>query len=149
MKFTLQRNQPSDLSTIGALYADGVFVCHTLEDVVREVEGKPVAEWKIPGKTAIPAGTYRVQPTFSNRFQRILPQLLDVPGFTGIRIHPGNSPKDTEGCILPGRWMGGDKVIDSRDAFSRIVLHIDAALKRGEKVWIEIRNANAKISDAA
>ena len=71
-----------------------------LEDQVREVVGEPVSEWKVPGKTAIPAGRYKVLITFSNRFQKLMPQLMDVPGFTGVRIHAGNTAADTEGCLL-------------------------------------------------
>ena len=77
------------------MYLDGRFGVLHLEDVVRQGE-------KVPGQTAIPEGIYTVQITFSNRFKRDLPLLLNVPNFEGIRIHPGNTDADTEGCILVG-----------------------------------------------
>jgi len=83
MKIDLVRHVFTPRSTIGSLYVDGKFECYTLEDVVRLGE-------KVYGETAIPEGTYEVQITFSNRFKRDLPLLLKVPGFEGVRIHPGN-----------------------------------------------------------
>ena len=81
--------------TIGKLYIDGAYFCDTLEDTVRTGE-------KIAGKTAIPAGTYKVKMTWSPRFKRYLPEILNVPNFSGVRIHAGNSALDTEGCVLLG-----------------------------------------------
>ena len=96
--------------TIGRLYIDGDYFCYTLEDKVR-VE-------KIPGETAIPAGRYSVIVDHSNHFQRDLPHILNVPGFEGVRIHPGNTKADTEGCILVGyTWNGVGFVGNSRQAF--------------------------------
>jgi hypothetical protein len=110
--------------TFGALYADGVFLAHTLEDVVRELDGIPVDEWKVQDKTAIPHGRYRVIITRSGRFSRkaghdvYLPELLSVPGFDKIRIHGGNGPEDTDGCILrrrPARGEQRDIQLPARD----------------------------------
>ena len=112
MKLQLIRNKSSNQSTTGRLLVENHFQCWTLEDVVRPV--------KIAGKTAIPAGTYKVVITESVRFKRRLPLLLDVPGFTGIRIHPGNSAADTEGCILVGSSVSTDWVGGSRAAFDRL-----------------------------
>jgi hypothetical protein len=95
MTLSLQREPTVDGVTFGTLDVDGHRLCATLEDAVRVGP-------KVPGQTAIPAGTYTVVLTYSNRFQRVLPLLLDVPGFTGVRIHAGNSTADTEGCILVG-----------------------------------------------
>jgi hypothetical protein len=75
-------------------------LCWTLEDVIREVPGQPVENWKIFGETAIPSGTYQALLNFSQHFQRDLPELLNVPGYAGVRIHGGNTAVDTEGCIL-------------------------------------------------
>lgn len=91
--------------TIGKLYIDGEYFCDTLEDTVRDK--------KIPNKTAIPAGTYKVIVNTSPRFKRLLPRLLDVPGFEGILIHRGNTPEDTSGCILVGENKVKGKVINS------------------------------------
>ena len=111
-KLTLKRLHRSAKSTIGELYLNGKFQCYTLEDVERPV--------KIYGATAIKKGTYKVKITFSNRFKRLLPELLEVPEFKGVRIHAGNSPEDTEGCILVGNTRGIDFVGESRKAFEKL-----------------------------
>lgn len=95
--------------TIGKLYIDGAYFCDTLEDKVRVGE-------KIAGKTAIPAGTYKVKMTWSPRFKRYLPEILNVPGFSGVRIHSGNTAKDTEGCLLLGLNKEKGKVLNSKNA---------------------------------
>ena len=119
--------------TIGKMYVDGVETCYTLEDVVREE--------KIYGETAIPAGRYRVLVTFSNRFQRDLPLLVDVPNFTGIRIHPLNTAADTHGCLLVGVGVSphGDSIYGSRTAFNIVFTQIRDAIGRGEAVWIDVK----------
>jgi len=129
MKLTLIRRPSANGSTIGQLSVDGDHECFTCEDVVRAGE-------KVYGKTAIPAGTYRVVITMSPRFKRRLPLLLDVPGFTGVRIHVGNTADDTEGCILPGRGVSGARVTQSVLAFNALFSKLDAA---AGDVWIEIR----------
>jgi hypothetical protein len=114
MKLTLERIKLGEEYTIGKLAVDGKFVCYTLEDKVREEIGVPVEQWKVMSKTAIPKGTYQINITMSNRFKTKLPLLLSVPGFTGVRIHTGNSSKDTEGCILVGAgWDGSSGWISS------------------------------------
>lgn len=110
LKLELRRIIKSEVCTIGELYADGEFECYTLED--RERHGL-----KVPGETAIPFGTYTVVVTRSQRFQRLLPLLLEVPEFSGVRIHPGNTAKDTGGCILVGETKTQDAVLSSRKAF--------------------------------
>jgi GH24 family phage-related lysozyme (muramidase) len=133
LSLRLTRNTYTDSSTIGELTVDGVFECYILEDKVRPQ--------KIRGVTAIPAGTYEVRITHSPRFQRDLPLLLDVPEFSGIRIHPGNSPRDTEGCLLPGRTKAVDFVGESRAAFNALFAKIQAARNAGKTVTIEIIEA--------
>lgn len=96
MKVTIKRTFKGSEYTIGKLYIDGNYLCDTLEDTVRP-EGV-----KIAGKTAIPAGAYKVKKTMSPRFKKILPEILNIKGFSGVRIHAGNTAKDTEGCILLG-----------------------------------------------
>lgn len=117
MNLILKRIHFGDTFTVGELYCNDKFICYTLEDKVRQVEGQPVSLWKVQNETAIPTGTYDVSITMSNRFQTKLPLLADVPGFTGIRIHTGNSSKNTEGCLLVGMtwdgksdWIGSSKV---------------------------------------
>lgn len=127
MKITVKREEFHPTCTIGKLFVDGEFECYTLEDAVREVSGEPVPNWKIPGRTAIPSGEYQLQVTMSNRFKRLLPLLVDVPGFSGVRIHPGNTDADTEGCILVGDTRMDYAIGSSRVAFQRLFGKIQQA----------------------
>jgi len=120
MRLVLQRKWASETSTIGELSVDGVFECYTLEDVVRVGP-------KVPGATAIPAGEYKVVIDMSTRFKKLMPHVLDVPGFEGIRIHAGNVSADTEGCPLLGRTKGKDFVGESKLAFDAFFLKLQAA----------------------
>lgn len=138
MQITLPRVQQDSDVTIGEMRVNGVHECWVCEDPVREVEGQPVATWKIKGKTAIPRGNYKIIITFSQRFQRDLPLLVDVPGFEGIRIHPGNTPANTEGCLLPGVVRLSKSVGQSKDAFNALFAKIRVAKIKGEPVTIEI-----------
>jgi hypothetical protein len=138
MRLKLQRMSCGPVCTIGTLYVDGKQECFTLEDVRREKKGEPVSQWKIPGKTAIPEGVYGLIVTPSNRFKRDLPLLLNVPGFEGVRIHPGNTAADTEGCILVGKAKSGDSVLESRRAFDQLFTKIREALGCVEKVTLEV-----------
>lgn len=144
MNLILRRRPSTETATIGELYGkDGAMLCYTCEDVVREIEGQPVWEWKVKGQTAIPQGRYRITLTMSKRFGYVLPLVNMVPGFEGVRIHPGNGPEDTEGCILPGMMiaLGDDAVLESRRAFKKLYELIDSVLMTGEDVFLEIRNA--------
>jgi hypothetical protein len=129
MNLTVARKEFTEKSTIGDLLIDGEFECFTLEDCVRPA--------KIMGMTAIPAGTYEVVINFSGRFKRPLPLLLKVPDFEGVRIHPGNTDADTEGCILVGRMKQPDFIGESRVAFEALFTKMQAAATR-EKIFIEI-----------
>jgi len=140
MLLEVRREPSAHGCTLGSLYVDGEFECFTLEDVIREVALQPVALWKIPGETAIPSGTYRVIVNMSNRFQRLLPLLVDVPGFAGVRIHSGNCAADTEGCILVGRRRGVATILDSRLAFEALFAKIQSAIGRGEAVQVRVVN---------
>jgi hypothetical protein len=92
---------------------------------------------KIKGKTAIPAGQYEVVINFSQRFQKPLPLLLNVPNFEGVRIHPGNIPANTEGCILVGDTKSVDCIGQSRIAFARLFEKMKTATET-QKIFIEI-----------
>jgi hypothetical protein len=129
MHLKLVRKTFTEESTIGVLSIDGKPECFTLEDKVRPV--------KIRGRTAIPTGIYEVTVTFSDRFQRPLPLLLNVPNFSGIRIHPGNTAADTEGCILVGTAEQKDMIRNSRVAFAALFAKIQAGLKK-EKIFFEV-----------
>jgi hypothetical protein len=105
-EFKVVRNATVNDATIGNLYyrpndkTPWVRLCWTLEDAIREVADKPVSEWKVKSKTAIPFGSYDFIVSFSNRFQKDMVEVLNVPGFAGIRFHGGNTHEDTEGCLL-------------------------------------------------
>lgn len=135
MKLRVERGAPGASSTIGKLYVDGVFFAYTLEDVDRQLEsgGK-----KIQGETAIPRGSYKVIIDFSNRFQKQMMHILNVPGFIGIRIHAGNTDKDTEGCILLGKVRSDNAVFNSREAVNALFDKVRAALSAGHEVNLEV-----------
>ena len=141
MELTLNRHWFSALSTIGELSIDGAFECFVLEDKMRELAGVPVEKWKVKGRTAIPTGRYQVVISHSFRFDRDLPRLLNVPGFEGILIHPGNTASDTEGCLLPGRARLADKVIESRVAFAGVFGKLRAAQ---DPIWITVKNSDGE-----
>lgn len=130
MNLLLKRSRSTSVSTPGALFVDGDFECYTIEDVVRQT--------KIHGQTAIPAGRYHLIINQSNRFKRLLPLLLDVPEFEGVRIHPGNTAADTEGCILVGDVPQGDFLGSSRVAFDRLFAKLKAAFDAGQQIILTI-----------
>ena len=136
MKLEVIRGPSTSACTIGKLFVDGVFECYTLEDVVRH-DGV-----KVYGETAIPAGTYVVVITFSNRFQRDLPLLVNVPDFSGIRIHAGNVAADTHGCLLVGQHRLDASITHSRDAFNALFPKIRHAIDAGEEVTITYRSGD-------
>ena len=140
LRYRLQRRPSGSASTIGEVTVNGEPYCFTVEDIVREMPNVSVAAWKVKGETAIPQGSYRVIVTESNRFGRPLPLLVDVPFFSGIRLHPGNTAEDTEGCILPGSREENGMVFDSRGAMKVWQHDIELALLAGRQVWIDILN---------
>ena len=139
MEIKLIRESFGDTFTEGKLLIDNVFECYTVEDTDRKMEEDLTR--KVNGKTAIPKGEYEVVLSMSNRFQKILPEVLNVPGFAGIRIHSGNSSADTEGCIILGSindrndddWVGGSKI-----ALTQFMAKLKTAKENNEKVYIEI-----------
>ena len=157
MILTLVRNIPESTKdyTIGELYVQEedkltqtYKVCDTLEDAFRLLpktcpntpKGRNCeCKEKVYGKTCIPNGTYTVVLSYSNRFKRVLPELLDVPHFLGIRIHSGNSSKDTEGCIILGTKSKGDWVTASRVAFNKVYKLLQKAVDNKEEITITIR----------
>ena len=112
------------------------YFCDTLEPTWRDYEH---GAYKIKGKSAIPEGRYAVVISYSPKMKQWLPILLGVPKFEGIRIHAGNTAKDTEGCILVGKNREVGKVLDSRLWVHRLKQKIVEAKDRGEAVWITIR----------
>ena len=126
MELLLKRLYRTENSTIGELTIDGQFECFTLEDKERDV--------KIKGETAIPRGAYPIIINKSNRFKRLLPLLLDVKNFEGVRIHSGNTNHDTEGCILVGQTRNKDFIGQSRKAFDKLF----KKMQRADKITLII-----------
>lgn len=126
----LKRTVLTDKSTGGELYLpDGSFSCHVLEDTCRKE--------KQQNMTAIPSGRFEVVMAWSDRFQRLLPRLLEVPFFRGIYIHNGNYPSHTEGCLLLGRKKGEDAVFESVLALEEVLPKIKKLCEKG-KLFIDI-----------
>jgi hypothetical protein len=135
-KFLVKAVTKTDISTISRLYINGHFECYVLEDVDRGLkQSMPLSileKMKVQNKTAIPEGTYKLSTSFSNRFQKVMPILIAVPVFDGVRIHAGNYAKDTEGCLLLGTGFTKDMVTDSRMAFESLFPKINDLLSKGE-----------------
>jgi hypothetical protein len=139
MKLTVQRIIKEDNHTTGALFLDGKYFCDTMEDKDRGLYSYmnigEISNIKIKAQTAIPYGTYKMRISYSPRFKKDLPEILNVPGFTGVRIHSGNTQDDTEGCILVGEKNGsGTSVLNSRKTFDKLF----AILKKETELEIEI-----------
>lgn len=137
MKLELVRDDFTDLRTLGKLYVDGVYLGETCEDCDRHLENGQ--EEKVYGQTAIPRGLYKVILSFSQRFKKPLPEVLDVPGFTGVRIHAGNTAADTHGCPLLGRVRTADGVANCAPVVQRLIDMLETAEEAGEAVTLEVR----------
>lgn len=154
MKLVVERAWPKATYTIGRLFVDNERFYETLEDKDRMLfKDDPISlirRTKVYGETAIPRGTYEVHMDivspkyaavtwYKNLCGGRMPRLMDVPGFEGVLIHPGNSAIDTLGCILVGRNTKVGQLTSSRDTFKALYRKMEAAWKRGEKITIEIR----------
>jgi hypothetical protein len=131
LKLEVKRRRLEQQRTIGDLFIDGHLFCQTLEDVVR-----PAGE-KVPGQTAIPAGRYEIRLTYSQRFKQVMPQLMLVPNFEGIRIHSGNTEADTSGCLLVGK-ESSDRLVNSRDTYNDLM---DVFERCKTPIYITISNS--------
>lgn len=142
MKLILPRVHSGKVATISPLFLNGDFECYILEDVIREVPGQNVMTWKIPGKTAIPQGEYDIILNFSSRFKQVMPLLTNVPGYTGVRIHPLNTHMQTDGCLGPGLSydVNTETILKSSIAYHRLFEKMQEALLRHESISIKIEN---------
>lgn len=132
MNLHLLRHTWSPTRTLGTLYIDGAPFCFTLEDADRWLIFNDPNTAKIPGLTAIPIShSYEIAITWSPRFQKLMPLLLNVPYFEGVRIHAGNTEADTEGCILVGSSLQLDRVLNSRATYDPLVQKIKAGTREG------------------
>ena len=130
--------------SIGVLSINGQRICETIEDEDRGLDESmslaDIKARKVHGQTAIPTGRYQVLYTYSPRFKKMLPLLDGVPGYEGVRIHPGNTAKDTEGCILCGRNTAVGTVTNSRYWTGKVIELIEQAIKNKETVTITIHH---------
>lgn len=154
MLLTLERIDKQEAFTIGKLYIDGEYFCLTMEDKDRglrqDMSLEEIKKIKVYGETAIPTGTYVIDmnsysPKFGKKSFYVkvcggkLPLLVDVPGYEGIRIHAGNKPEDTAGCILPGKTILNNRLTSSRVSFEALYqrMHIESLI--GNEIKIEIK----------
>jgi len=142
MELYLKRDTFTDVSTTGKLLIDGQFECFILEDKDRGLtDSMPLAEivaTKVYGKTAIPYGRYEIDWTMSARFKVFMPILLNVKGYSGIRIHKGNTEIDSLGCLLCGRKRANNIITESTAATNLLYTKIQTAKSRKEKIFITI-----------
>lgn len=141
MKLKLERIEFKETYTIGKLYIDDSYFCDTLEDKNRDINknGKfDNGEKKIYGETCIPFGTYTIKMTYAPKFKRELPWLQDVPSFSGILIHAGNTARDSAGCILVGKYTAPGQIYQTREYESKLVERIKDAISKGESINITI-----------
>jgi hypothetical protein len=142
MELKLHRRFLGKDYTIGSLYVDGEYFCDTLEDTDRglaqAMPPEEIRRIKVAHETAIPTGVYKVIVNLSPAKRRMLPRLLDVPGFSGILIHRGNTKSDSSGCILVGENKVKGKVVNSTPYEKRLVEILTGAQERGEETKITI-----------
>jgi hypothetical protein len=153
MRLEIERRWKKETYTIGRLYVDGVYFCNTLEDKSRGLKQTDstffIKQRKVYGETAIPTGTYKVAMNVTSpKYAAVawywqlcrgkMPRLLDVPGFEGILIHPGNNALDTLGCILVGKNTKVGQLTESKATFKALYKEMEKAVKEGEDILITI-----------
>ena len=142
MKLRLERKYKKERYTIGKLYINGKPFCETLEDkdrgLKKEMPEEQLSKMKVKGETAIPSGTSNVIIIYSPKYKKPMPLLLGVPAYEGVRIHSGNTHRDTEGCILVGENKEVGKVLNSRYTYNKLFAKLQAAVDRGETITLDI-----------
>lgn len=153
MNILIDRKWKKKDYTIGIMYVNGERFCETLEDTDRGLSDtmteSQIKYKKKYGETAIPTGLYKIRMSFSPKFSSkawgkkyngMVPEILNVKGFTGVRLHPGNSAGDTLGCILPGKNSVVGKVMQSTEYYYKLLdKHILPAIKRNETIYLSIK----------
>lgn len=154
MEILIKRIAKRDTYTIGKMYINNKYICDTLEDTDRglaqSMSVTEIASKKIKHRTAIPTGTYTITMNVrSNRYSKskwyvdfcnaMMPRFINVPGYDGILIHPGNTNKDTSGCILVGKNTIVGKLTESRATFKKLYLMLKDAANKGEKISVTIQ----------
>ena len=142
MELKLIRKYRKTDYTIGILYVNNKYFCEILEDTDRGLKDsmslEEIKKIKIKDQTCIPYGIYKILMTYSPKYKKIMPLVNNVKGFEGIRIHSGNTNKDTSGCLLPGFNKIKGQVINSRETFNKLYNLIQTAINNKENVTIEI-----------
>lgn len=140
MRITLVRIANRPTYCIGKLYIDGKWFCDVIEDVDRGLDDamdeKEILNRKIKGETAIPIGIYQVLLTYSPKYKRIMPLINNVKGYSGIRIHSGNTAKDSEGCLIVGKNTKVGMVTDSRNTYNALFKRLN---QTNGKIIIDIK----------
>jgi hypothetical protein len=140
MRLTLVRIANRPTYCIGKLYIDGKWFCDTIEDTDRglcdEMSEKEILKRKVKGETAIPTGIYQVLITYSPKYKKQMPLINNVKCYSGIRIHSGNTSKDTEGCLIVGKNKEVGKVLESRITFNALFKRLQQAK---DKIIIDIQ----------
>lgn len=140
MRLTLMRIANRPTYCIGKFYIDGVYFCDTIEDTDRGLDDgmseAEIKQKKVKGQTAIPTGTYPVHITWSPKYKKPMPLLERVKGYSGIRIHSGNTAKDTEGCLIVGKNKEVGKVLESRKTYNELFKILNTT---NERIIIDIR----------
>ena len=142
MKIQVNRDWEKSEYTIGNVLINSKPFCNSLEPKSRGLSKnmslQDILSIKVPSETAIPIGTYRVSLKYSSSFKRDMPYIEDVPGFSGVLIHWGNTKKDTKGCILLGKNTKVGQVLESKATFSKFMNLLDQAISKGEDISITI-----------
>ena len=153
MELLVERAWPKATYTIGKFYVDGVRFGESMEDkdrgLLQTMSKDEIAKLKVYGETAIPKGRYEVRMTYSNKFagkawakptKGLVPELIGVPGYSGVRLHPGSTAEDTLGCILVGKNTKKGMITSSQATYRNLVdNYIVPAISKGDKVYITIR----------
>jgi hypothetical protein len=138
LHFLLDRKWRKETYTIGRLYVNGEFLCNTIEDVDRKLNqnmsATEIQRIKVAAETAIPTGTYAMRVTMSPKFKRELVEIQNVPGFSGIRVHRGNTAQDSAGCLIVGENTSKGRVTNS----TKYELQITEMVKKADYAYITI-----------
>ena len=132
----LLRSDFNEEFTLGTFCFAGKFLGFTCEDKDRHMESGGA---KVHGETAIPRGYYRMTVSMSNRFKKLMPEIKDVPGFSGVRIHGGNTHEDTEGCPLLGAIKTTNGVRDCKEVNAKLIKLIQGVEAAGDECWLVVR----------
>lgn len=140
LNLLIRREQFTDQATLGSLYLAGLWECFTLEDRVRADPdlSTPQNEAKVYGETAIPVGKFRMVLSLSPRLKIVTPELLDVPGFSGIRVHVLNRPEETLGCIGVGQGRADGRLVRSQLAFDALMGKLRRRAELGDRMWATV-----------